>query len=95
MPIKNGEKLRKNIGNPKTIFLVGNHFTSAFFTQLGRVVPIGKSGAVFPFHYIESEALDFYLAKFKKEKYRWGMVPYRILQFPGDVVERLVGGFVS
>lgn len=91
VPFKNGELLRKQIGSPRTIFLASDHFTSAMYTQLGRVVPLGTQNALFPFDYIESEALDFYDSKFHKRKYRLGMVPYRILQFPFDVMQRIVG----
>lgn len=94
VPFKNGELLKEQIGNPRTIYLAADHFTSAMYTQLGRVLPVGTQDALFPMDYIESEALDFYESKFHKRKYRLAMLPYRVLQLPFDLMQRIVGGFL-
>ncbi len=94
VPIKNGMQLRETIGQPRTVYMAADHFISAGFTGMGQLVSVGPDYSLFPFDYIESEALDFYESKFKKRKWRLETVPLRILQLPFNVVQRIVGAFL-
>lgn len=94
VPIKNGLELKEKIGNPRTVFLAADHFTVAAYTQLGRVLPIGDSGAILPLDYVESESLDFYRSKFNKDKFRPEIIPYRVLQLPFNIIQKVTSVFL-
>ncbi len=83
VPIQYGVKLRQEIGGPKTVFLLADHYVGVAFTRLAKVAAptIAKSG--FPFDYIEQESLDFYDKAFNNDEViRRRLVPFRILQAP-------------
>jgi len=94
VPFSYGLKLREDMGYPKTVFLMADHFTGLLFTQTVSLVPPRLGPGLFPFPYIEQEALTFFRSKFKRG-YNWGMLPYRIFQFPVNVVAEVANGIGS
>lgn len=93
VPFKNGMQLREQIGNPKTIFLPANHYTSAAFTQFIKVLPDEVPVVIFPAAYIESEAFEFYKRSFKRGHRDFRMLPLRLLQLPFDIIGNIVSYF--
>lgn len=89
VPIKNGQKLRRLIGRPKTIYLAADHFVTAMYTQMGKIVTLGDQLTLFPLDYIETESLAFYDDKFKDEQFHLKLLPYRLLQLPFRAVSEV------
>lgn len=90
VPIRYGERLRRQIGNPRTIYLLADHYTSALYTQLASVFPPVPKFSLFPLDYIESEALAFYDRSFKKKSVSPRVLPYRLLQLPFTILGELM-----
>jgi hypothetical protein len=92
VPFTYGLKLRDQIGRPDTIFLLADHYVGLLYTQTVSIVPPSKDkGGLFPFPYIEEEAVQFYDRSFN-HSWNWSILPYRILQEPFNlVVEAAVG----
>lgn len=86
VPFKYGMKLRKQIGYPRTIVLLADHYTSVLYTQMVKVFPPDRSLCVFPFDYIEGETADFFDRKFNKKAYWLRHLPLKILQAPANLV---------
>ncbi len=86
VPYEYGRRLRKAIGNPRTIFLLSNHYTVVAFTQIFSLIPPGRDGGLFPFNYIELESLEFFRKSFNQEKPVWGLLPFKIIRLPFDLV---------
>jgi hypothetical protein len=80
VPIKYGRELREQIGKPKTIYLLADHRVSILYT---RFLPI------FPFDYIETQALAFYDKSFHKCRPRLKQILFDIMQVPFIIVEKL------
>lgn len=103
VPFTYGLKLRDQIGRPDTIFLLADHYVGLLYTQTVSIVPPSKDkGGLFPFPYIEEEAVQFYDRSFNNS-WNWSILPYRILQEPinliaeaaaevGSAFEWLLGG---
>jgi hypothetical protein len=89
VPFSSGMKLREEIGNPETVVLLGNHFTSLMFTQIVKVFPPSKSLCVFPFDYVESESLAFYQRSFGISGYPIQLIPLKVLQAPLNLIANL------
>lgn len=82
VPFSYGLKLRDQIGRPDTIFLLADHYVGLLYTQTVSIVPPSKDGpGLFPFPYVEEEAVAFYDRSFNGS-WNWGVLPYRILQQP-------------
>jgi len=102
VPFSYGMKLREQIGRPETIFLFADHYVSLAFTQTVSLFPPSKEkSGLFPFPYIEQEALSFYKRKFN-DSWNWKALPFELLTLPvnlvaeglaeiGTLVERLGG----
>ena len=94
VPFQAGRRLRKEIGSPKTVYLVGNHFTSTLFTGMAKIFPTTIDIPAFPFGYIEKEAVSFYQEKLLEKGSSLEdlyLVPIRFLQMPFNVVSILAG----
>lgn len=103
VPFSYGLKLRNQIGRPDTIFLFADHYVGLLYTQTVSIVPPSKDKAgLFPFPYIEEEAVSFYDRSFNGS-WNWSILPYRIVQEPlnllaegvaeiGSAFEWLFGG---
>lgn len=86
VPFKFGQKLRRQIGKPRTIIMLADHYTSLFYTQMVKLVPPEKNLCVFPFDFVEGEALDFYRESLDGQKTWWRGLPLKILQWPINTV---------
>jgi len=86
VPYEYGRRLRATIGEPKTVFLLSNHYTAVAFTQLFSILPPGKDNGLFPFNYIELESLDFFRRKFERKKPVFGLWPFKIMRLPFDLI---------
>ena len=86
VPFKYGMKLREQIGDPKTIVLAANHFTSALFTQFVPLLLPRRSICLFPFPYVEDETLGFFEEKFRGNRKWWRNLPLKIIKAPIDIV---------
>lgn len=91
VPFKYGEKLRQEIGKPRTVYLAAGHYTSILYTQYAKLLMPWERICLFPTDYIESEALAFYKQRFKRKNTFFQTLPYRILQLPFN----LVGGVLA
>lgn len=65
VPIQDGLKMRKELGYPRTIFIPANHYIGAILTQIISIKEPFMGRPVFPFDYIEGEAMSFYREKFR------------------------------
>lgn len=86
VPFKNGQMLRQQIGDPHTIYLWADHYSSLLFTQIVELVPPRSSLAIFPLDYIETESLEFYRKSFGHYKRKIGVIPYALLQLPFNII---------
>lgn len=89
VPFKFGMRLRREIGIPKTIFIASGHYTAILFTQFVKLLPPSEKFCVFPFDFVESEALRFYNSKFETKRVDLSTVPYAVLQIPGLLLGKL------
>ncbi len=86
VPFSYGLKLREQIGRPETIFLFADHYISLAYTQTISLLPPSKEKTgIFPFPYIEQEAVSFYKRSFN-DRWNWKTLPFRILQFPVNIL---------
>jgi hypothetical protein len=86
VPFSYGLKLREQIGRPETIFLFADHYVSLAYTQTISLLPPSKEKTgIFPFPYIEQEAVSFYKRAFD-EGWNWKSLPFRLLQLPVNLV---------
>lgn len=86
VPFSYGLKLREQIGRPETIFLFADHYISLAYTQTISLLPPSKEKTgIFPFPYIEQEAVSFYKRSFD-EGWNWKSLPFRLLQLPVNLV---------
>jgi hypothetical protein len=92
VPIKYGEQLREQMGNPRTVYVAAGHLTSILFTQYIKLLTPWRELCVFPQDYIESEALSFYQESFKRDASSWWMLPYRVLQLPFTLIGSMFAG---
>lgn len=95
VPFSYGMKLRDQIGRPDTIFLMADHYVGLLYTQTVSIVPPSKDKpGLFPFPYIEEEAVAFYDRSFN-DSMSWGVVPFRILQQPLNIAAEVFAGIGS
>lgn len=86
VPFSYGLKLREQIGRPETIFLFADHYVSLAYTQTVSLLPPSKEkGGLFPFPYIEQEAVSFYSRSFDNT-WNWKALPFRVLQLPVNLI---------
>jgi hypothetical protein len=65
VPFVDGLAMRKEIGYPKTIFIPANHYIGAALTQILSIKEPIRGHPIFPFDYIEGEAIAFFREKFR------------------------------
>jgi hypothetical protein len=86
VPFSYGLKLREQIGRPETVFLFADHYVSLAYTQTISLLPPSKEkSGLFPFPYIEQEAVSFYKRSFDNG-WNWKVVPFKIVQTPINLV---------
>jgi hypothetical protein len=86
VPFVYGLRLREQIGRPETVFLFADHYLGLLFTQTVSFIPPSKEETgIFPFPYIEQEAVSFYKRAFSDE-FNWKLLPFKIIQLPLNVV---------
>ena len=90
VPLKYGLKLRRTIGNPKTIFLLSGHYSSVAYTQFVKLVPPTRDFCIFPLDYVETESLAFYQEAFGREEGSFKRAVFRFLQAPVQFVAEVV-----
>ncbi len=90
VPFTYGMQLRDQIGRPATIFLLADHYVGLLYTQTISIVPPSKEGGLFPFPYIEEEAVTFFRKAFDTGE-NWAIYPYRLFQLPFNLVAEVVG----
>lgn len=86
VPFKYGQRLRDEIGGPRTVYLLAGHYTSILYTQYASLLLPWRPLCLLPQDYIESEALAFYKQKFNGESGMLQTLAYRILQFPLSII---------
>jgi hypothetical protein len=95
VPFSYGLRLREQIGRPETIFLLADHYVSLAYTQTVSVFPPSKEKTgLFPFPYIEQEAVSFYKRSFNQE-WNWKALPFKVLMLPLNFLAEGVASFVS
>lgn len=86
VPFAYGLKLREQIGRPDTIFLFSDHYVSLAYTQTVSLLPPSKKkSGLFPFPYIEQEAISFYKRSFD-EGMNWKALPFKALMLPVNLI---------
>ena len=85
----NGMKLRNEIGNPRTVFIPAGHLTSALFTQVYPMLMPDERVCLFPFDYIESEAIAFYDERFHEDYFSFRKLALRTIQLPVNFIGAL------
>lgn len=94
VPFSYGLELRKQLGNPQTVYLLADHYLGLLYTQTVSIIPPSKEGGLFPFPYVEEEAITFFRKSFGTGD-NWAIYPYRILQLPFNLVGELIGNIGS
>ena len=94
VPFSYGMQLREQIGKPDTVLLMADHYLGLLFTQTVSILPPSKDGGLFPFPYIEEEAVTFFRRSFDTGR-NWAMYPYRVLQLPLNVMAEVVANIGS
>ncbi len=86
VPFSYGLKLREQIGRPETIFLFADHYVSLAYTQTVSLLPPSKEKTgLFPFPYIEQEAVSFYKRSFEG-RMNWKALPFKALMLPFNLL---------
>lgn len=86
VPFSYGLKLRNQIGRPETVFLFADHYVSLAYTQTISLLPPSKEkSGIFPFPYIEQEAVSFYKRSFDDE-WNWKVLPFKLVQAPLNLI---------
>ncbi len=93
VPFKFGMRLREQIGEPKTVVMAADHYTSILYTQYVSLAPPFRAIGVFPFDYIESEALGFYRQSFGVKTPTLKLLPFRLLQIPFSLIAQTTAKF--
>jgi hypothetical protein len=86
VPVKYGLKFRRQLGNPDTIFLFAEHFTSVLYTQILKLIPLTGDVYLFPFDYVEGETLQFLDQAFGRPLHWWHLLPLRVVQAPFNII---------
>lgn len=89
VPFKYGERLRKQIGKPRTVYVMGGHYSAILYTQFKKVLLPWDYLCLFPRDYIETEALAFYRHQMRGKRAIWETAPYRVLQAPLSIIAGL------
>ena len=91
VPIQYGIKLRREIGGPKTLYLLADHYLSVGFTGLAKIASPKIAATGFPIDYLEREALGFYKKSFRDDaRVQWNLVQFHILQAPLNFLAAIV-----
>lgn len=88
VPYHFGRQLRKELGQPETVFLAANHYTSLLFTQFAKIGP--PEMALLPFDFLEQEALAFYRKSFNRPGISIRTLPFRIISAPFSFIAQIV-----
>jgi hypothetical protein len=94
VPFSYGMQLREQLGKPQTIYLLADHYVGLLYTQTVSFLPPSKEGGLFPFPYIEEEAISFFRRSFDTGR-NWMIYPYRALQLPFNLLAEGVGNVVT
>lgn len=95
VPFSYGMKLREQIGRPETIFLFADHYVSLAFTQTVSLLPPSKEkSGLFPFPFIEQEALSFYKRSFS-DSWNWKALPFEVVMLPVNLVAEAIADLGS
>lgn len=86
VPASFQHKLRKEIGNPETIYLATDHYISLMLTQFVPMMPPSREAAIFPFDFIETESLKFYRREFGLKGFSIMQIPYDLFLLPSRVL---------
>ncbi len=89
VPFKYGMRLRRAIGRPKTIFILSGHYTSILYTQFVKLLPPSDTFCIFPFDFVESQAVRFYNASFETHRIDLVHLPFTVLQLPVQLIGQL------
>jgi hypothetical protein len=90
VPIQFGIKLRSQLGKPETVFLLADHYLGFLYTGIIQILPAASGISLFPFDYIEREALVFYEQRFKGKSGSCALLPFRVVQFPLRLLGHLI-----
>ncbi len=90
VPVKYGLKLKRRIGHPTTVFLVGSHYSTIAFTQFVRLAPPIEELCIFPLDFIETESLAFYREKFGDDSIGFRHIVFSVFQAPIKAVAGIV-----
>lgn len=94
VPFSYGMRLRDQIGRPETIFLFADHYVGLLYTQTVSFIPPQQGGGLFPFPYVEQEAVTFFRRSFG-DGGNWRILPYRLLQLPFNLVAEVFANMGS
>lgn len=86
VPFQYGQRLRDDIGGPRTVYLAAGHYTGILYTQYAKLLLPWRPVCLFPQDYIESEALAFYQRSFNGKNTIMQTLPYRVLQLPLNII---------
>lgn len=87
VPIKFGRLLRQQLGNPKTIFLMADHYTGLMYTNI--LQKFCGDVCFFPPDYVETEAINFYRNSMQTGVRTPSIIPYRLLRIPMDLLGQI------
>lgn len=93
VPFKYGLRMRKQIGKPRTIFLLAGHYSALLYTQFVRIIRPNGDLSSFPLDYVETRALEFYEKSFGRERLSFKKVALRVVAIPMNVVGAVVSIF--
>jgi hypothetical protein len=90
VPIRYGKRLREQLGNPRTIYLMADHFISVAYTRYLPLLLPHRDLCLFPLPYIETEALNFYRNEMQTGERTFSIIPFRLVQIPMNIIGRLI-----
>ena len=94
VPFKFGMKLRRQIGYPRTVFLVAGHYTALLYTKFMFGAMGMDCASVLPINIVESEMLKFFNDRFETRRHDIRNLPLFLYELPFELLGRAYWRFV-
>jgi hypothetical protein len=89
VPIKYGMRLRRQIGYPRTIFLLAGHYTALLYTKFVFSLIGMERMSIVPIDIVEAEMLKFFNDRFETKRHDIRNLPLFLYELPFELVGRL------
>lgn len=89
VPIKYGMRLRRQIGYPRTVFLLAGHYSALLYTKFAFSLVGMERMSIFPIDIVESEMLKFFNDRFETNRHDIRNLPLFVYELPFEIFGRL------